>query len=47
MSDLTLFVLGVIISIIWGLASIGPFIYHASKAEASWLKDKKNDKTEE
>lgn len=47
MSDLTLFILGAIISIIWGIASIGPFFYAATKAEAAWLKKKQQKKREE
>jgi hypothetical protein len=44
MSNTVLFIFGAIISIIWGVAAIGPFLYFASKAEASWLKGKKEKK---
>jgi hypothetical protein len=46
MSNTVLFIFGAIISIIWGIASIGPFLYLASKAEASWMKIKKEEREE-
>jgi hypothetical protein len=47
MSDSTLFILGAVISIIWGIGCAGPFFYAATKAETAWLKKKQQKKREE
>jgi len=41
MSDLSLFLFGGLISILWGAAALGPFLYVASKAELDWRARKK------
>jgi hypothetical protein len=41
MSDVTLFLFGALVSLLWGAAALGPFLFAASKAELDWRKRKK------
>lgn len=41
MSDWSLFLFGALVSLLWGAAALGPFLYAASKAELDWRTRKK------
>lgn len=45
MSDRSLFLFGVVVSLMWGIAAIAPLLYAASEAELDWRARKQRKTT--